>query len=39
MQIFFIIPYPDNMKKTELNITSVACTASEPLRAFLAGNR
>ena len=35
MQIFFIIPYPDNMKKTELNITSVACTASEALRAFL----
>lgn len=35
MQIFFIIPYPDNMKKTELNITSVACTALEALRAFL----
>ena len=35
MQIFFIIPYPDNMKKTELNITSVARTASGALSAFL----
>ena len=35
MQIFFIIPYPDNMKKTELNITSVARTTSGALRAFL----